>query len=70
MSCEICGRSNCTRSFHSLESQEQFDEMADSIKERAKGIISRNIERLKGHYHGNNYYIKLEDVLRVINDYY
>ena len=70
MSCEICGRSNCTRSFHSLESQEQFDEMADSIKERATGVISRNIEGLKGHYHGNNYYIKLEDVLRVINDYY
>ena len=27
MSCEICGRSSCTRSFHSLEAQELFDEM-------------------------------------------
>ena len=25
MSCEICGRSSCTRSFHSLEAQEEFD---------------------------------------------
>lgn len=25
MSCEICGRGACTRSFHSLEDQELFD---------------------------------------------
>ena len=25
MGCEICGRSDCTRSFHSLEEQEEFD---------------------------------------------
>ena len=25
MSCEICGRGSCTRSFHSLEAQEEFD---------------------------------------------
>jgi len=25
MACEICGRSACTRSFHSLEEQEEFD---------------------------------------------
>lgn len=25
MSCEICGRSSYTRSFHSLEEQERFD---------------------------------------------
>ena len=25
MSCEICGRSSCTRSFHSLEDQEKHD---------------------------------------------
>jgi hypothetical protein len=23
--CEICGRSSCTRSFHSLSEQEEFD---------------------------------------------
>ena len=26
MACEICGRSSCTRSFHSLEAQREFDE--------------------------------------------
>ncbi len=25
MACEICGRGNCTRSFHSLEEQERHD---------------------------------------------
>ena len=27
MSCEICRRSSCTRSFHSLESQNRHDEI-------------------------------------------
>ena len=26
MSCEICGRSSCTRSFHSFEEQERHDD--------------------------------------------
>ena len=26
MACQICGRNSCTRSFHSLEDQERFDE--------------------------------------------
>lgn len=25
MSCELCGRSSCTRCFHSCEEQEEFD---------------------------------------------
>ena len=25
MACEICGKSSCTRCFHSLEEQEEFD---------------------------------------------
>lgn len=35
MSCEICGRSSCTRSFHSIEAQEDFDarkEMSDDVE--------------------------------------
>lgn len=31
MSCEICGRGACTRSFHSLEAQEAFDNGTDSF---------------------------------------
>lgn len=28
MSCAICGRSSCTRSFHALEEQEQYDRIS------------------------------------------
>ena len=34
MSCSICHRSSCTRSFHSIEEQERFDarqEMSDDV---------------------------------------
>ena len=34
MSCEICGRSSCIKSFHSLEAHEKFDrrkEMSDDV---------------------------------------
>ena len=36
MACEICNRSSCTRSFHLLESQEDFDRqraLSKSVKE-------------------------------------
>ena len=69
MSCEICGRNNCTASFHSLEEQQKFDEIADTIKDRAKAVISDRINKLNGHYHGDNYYVKLDDVLKIIDDY-
>ena len=35
MACEICGRSSCTRCFHSIEDQERFDarkEMSDDVE--------------------------------------
>ena len=70
MSCEICGRNNCVTSFHSIEEQQSFDEVADKVKDRAKAYINSKVERLDGHYHGDNYYIKLDDVVKAINDYY
>ena len=69
MGCEICGRSSCTASFHSIEEQQNYDSVADNIKERAKQTISNKIDRLSGHYHGSNYYIKLSDVLTEIENY-
>ena len=69
MSCEICGKNNCTRSYHSLEAQENFDNIADKVEDRVKRIIANKIDRIMGHYHGDNYYIKLADVLNIIDDY-
>lgn len=47
MACEICGRNSCTRSFHALDEQTAFDEVADSVKNRMKAEIKRQVERLK-----------------------
>lgn len=69
MGCEICGRGNCCASFHSIEDQQNFDDVADGVKDRAKLHITNKVERLDGHYHGDNFYIKLDEVTEVINDY-
>jgi len=69
MACEICGRSACTASFHSSEEQRNFDAIADKVKDRARAIIARKMDKLNGHYHGNNYYVRLDEVLKQIEDY-
>lgn len=43
--CEICRRTSCTRSFHSLDEQERFDErqeMTDDVDE-----LRREVQDLK-----------------------
>ena len=37
MSCDICGRSSCTESFHSLEEQEQYEKVIEAF-ERAREL--------------------------------
>lgn len=65
MACEICGRNSCTRSFHSLEEQSTFDEVADSAKNRMKDVLRRQIERLKDY--GNDDSRTLVDIGEVID---
>ena len=69
MSCEICGRGNCTRIFHSLEEQASFDDVADSFKERMRNVLCKRIERIKGEYITDDYYVRLTDVIDIIEDY-
>lgn len=47
MPCEICGRNSCTKSFHSIEEQRDFDDVADKIKDNMKAAIVQKIIRLK-----------------------
>lgn len=60
MSCEICGKGSCTRTFHSLAEQDEFDErqeMSDDVEglqceiqalnERIKELESE-LEEIKG----------------------
>ena len=71
MSCEICGRSNCTRSFHSLESQSEFDDVADGVKNRMKESITYRLNRLKTIVNPENDsdYINLDEAIRIVEDY-
>ena len=65
MACEICGRNSCTRSFHALDEQIAFDEVADSAKNRMKDVLKRQIERLKDY--GNDDSRTLVDIGEVID---
>lgn len=50
MPCEICKRNSCTRSFHSLEAQERFDERqkmsddVDTLREEIQYLQNRIVE--------------------------
>jgi hypothetical protein len=77
MGCEICGRNNCTRTFHSIEEREEFDRInkTDQIKDRLKRIIRDRVYRIKsiGNYDNNGDsdgydYIKVSDVINVIDE--
>ena len=72
MGCELCGRSSCTRSFHSLEEQDEFDRVnkTDEIKDRLKRIINYKLNRIKGQYieEDGEYYIKLQDAIDAVDD--
>lgn len=69
MACEICGKNNCTAGFHSIEEQQSFNEIADKIKDRAKEYIVYRINRLDNHYCDEDNYVKLEEVIEIIEDY-
>ena len=69
MACEICGRNSCTRSFHSVEEQEAFDNIKDKIVDNIKSKLTREVSNsIKGHYHGSNYYISIDEIIKLIND--
>jgi len=70
MSCEICGRSTCTRSFHSLEAQREFDDIAEKVKDRMKYILLRKINKLVFiRTEKEEIYVKLDDVEQIIDNY-
>lgn len=70
MACEICGRNSCTRSFHALDEQNNFDDVADNVKERMKSTLKRQIERLTDYGHDENRnLIDLSEVINLIDSY-
>lgn len=70
MSCEICGRGNCTRSFHSFESQDEVDNIADDIKERMRSSLLYSIRRIKDVIESDGVdYVNFDEVENVIENY-
>jgi len=71
MPCEICGRNYCTSSFHSIEEQKDFDEIADGVKSRMKNVLKYKIERLKDYgLDDSRVLVDLGDVIDAIDSYY
>lgn len=70
MGCEICGRGNCTRSFHSLEEQEEHDNVADVTKEYVQRTLLDKLNRLKIYEseETTDQVVSLDDVKSIIND--
>jgi hypothetical protein len=42
MACEICGRSSCTRCFHSIEEQDEFDNKIKSSESTNYPLTKNN----------------------------
>ena len=70
MSCELCGRGACCKSFHSAEEQNNFDIVADEIKDRTKEYIAHRINRLDFEYIDDKVYVSLDEVISEIEGYY
>ena len=63
MACEICGRSSCTRSFHSIEEQNDFDDrqlMSSDVDELRCEIQSLEEEK------DNIYRESVEECVQVV----
>ena len=68
MGCEICGRSSCMKSFHSLEEQEEFDSKFGDIKSDYESKILKKIERLFWEEIDGDLYIKKSEVEEIASD--
>jgi hypothetical protein len=69
MSCKICGRNNCTQSFHTCEEQTEFDISEEKTISRIKNQLIKQIQRLKDCVEQDNkQYINYEDVEKIISE--
>lgn len=67
MSCEICGKNNCTKSFHSIEEQDNYDNAVDGIKDRILDrVISKVNEIIGRRDEDDEYVVSIEKVFEAI----
>ena len=69
MACEICGKTSCTRSFHSLADQEEYDNQVDNVKEGIKNNLLRGLRKLTDYYAKNDVHcVSVSEVESLIED--
>ena len=68
MSCEICGRRGCCRSFHSAEEQEAYDNLVEPLKSRIEERVSSRLRRLTIEEFDNEMYVPYDEVKALVDD--
>ena len=70
MSCEICGRGNCTRAFHSLDEQNDYDNVADNTKEYIQRTLLKKLDRITTYEseETTDFLVSIDEVRSIIND--
>lgn len=70
MSCEICGRGNCTRAFHSLDEQNDYDNVTDNTKEYIQRTLLKKLDRITTYEseERNDLLVSIDEVKSIIND--
>ena len=74
MGCGICGRGSCIASFHSVEDQQEFDDIADRVKERSKSRIYDAVNNLSDgvwiidDQGVERYLVELDSILKIIDE--
>lgn len=66
MACEICGRGNCCKSFHSIEQQQEHDDSADPIKSMIESEILAKVNRLSCEEIDGEYFVNIDKVVSII----
>jgi hypothetical protein len=71
MSCQICGKNSCSKSFHSLTEQEAHEEATEKAIEALKARLINKINRSSFWIDKDGEDVEvlhLDDVLNIINN--
>ena len=68
MSCEICGRNNCCKSFHSIEEQKEFNEYVQPLKDRMENKFNSLLKGLDKEEFDGIIYVPFDQVKDLIDE--
>lgn len=72
MSCEICGKTSCSKSFHSIDEQSQHEEIIEqaisNLKQKLINKINRSAFWMDNEEGEEKEVLNLNDVINIIED--